>query len=340
MKNLILLLSLLWGTQLLPAQQKLQRYEFAEFGISIPFFSEAVKTTENTGRRDARTRYHFESSEKSARIVGDMYLYSQWGCQPVDTFYNQMERYAAATTGNPRAFRPLTQKSHTHYLGWTFYDATLTVDNSRDNIVRKVQAFYNGGQTLIIDVTFINEDFSGIGKEIFDEPGYQSILRPLDLPELGLRLRIRGHVVSQYDAKEKKYYLGRCDRLGTLYPFVAVERAEGNPEMLMLGELAAQRSSLGFDNVKMENLPAEGKLSRFPGGIQKVVADEKGTVSGRAIFYFFSLNGKTYKVSLFVPYGPDDNRLFFKSDREINIETAKELDLRVTELLENLEVKN
>jgi hypothetical protein len=255
----------------------------------------------------------------------------------VDTFYNMMEQFAAKDGDNPKAFRPLLQKSHTHYLGWSFYDAMLTIDNTKDNVVRQTQAFFNGSQILIIDVVFVNEDFVKIGEEIFDEPGYQSILRPLTMPELGLRLQVRGHVTSYYDKETKSYMLGRCDRLGTLYPFVTFERVEGSPNVLALGELATQRKALGFDNVKLETVPAEGKLAKFSGGISKVVADDNREVKGRAVFYYFGFNGKTYKASLYVPYGPDDNRLVFQSDREITVETAKEMDVRVLELLGTLD---
>jgi hypothetical protein len=157
------------------------------------------------------------------------------------------------------------------------------------------------------------------------------------MPELGLRLKVRGHVTSYYDKATKSYMLGRCDRLGTLYPFVTLELAEGSPNVLALGELATQRQALGFDNVKLETVPAEDKLAKFSGGISKIVADDNREVKGRAVFYYFSFNGKTYKASLYVPYGPDDNRLIFQSERVITVETAKEMDVRVLELLANLE---
>lgn len=318
-----------------PAQHTLQRYEFPEFGISIPFFKEAKKLDAKVNGSQSYIQYEYVRKDENSKIIANMYLYYDWGCSRADTFYNMMERYAATAEGNPTLFRPLTQTSHTHYLGWTFYDATLTIDNSRDNVVRKVQGFSNGSQILIIDVNFVNEDFSSIGKEIFDEPGYSSILRPLDLPKLGLRLHVRGNVTSAYDSEENSYHIGRCDRIGTIYPHVVFKQTDGDPNSLSLEVLAQMRQQTDFDKVKLETLPPEDKLARFPGGVIKVTADLVKE-NGRLVTYLFSFNNQTCKVMLVVPYGPDDNRLFFKSDREITLETAKELDVRVIELLGNL----
>lgn len=334
-KSILLLISLHLFC-IATAQHTLQRYEFPEFGISIPFFKEAGKSTLKGSGSQSFIQYAYNSEDKNAKIIANMYLYPEWGCAKADTFYNMMERYAATADGSPGKFRPLTQKSHTHYLGWTFYDAMLTIDNIRDNVVRYVQAFFNGSQILIIDVVFVNENFSAIGAEIFGDPGYSSILRPLDLPKIGLRLHVRGNVMAAYDSEKNSYHIGRCDRLGTAYPQVVFEQTEGDPNAWALEVLTQMRRETDFDKVKMETLPSQDKLARFPGGVISVTADlvkENGWMR----VYLFSFNGKSYKVSLIVPYGPDDNRLYFKSDREITVETAKEMDVRVLELLGNME---
>lgn len=319
------------------AQPKLIRYEFPEFGMSIPFFSDAVKSLNNTGKISEYISYSYESGKNDKRIIANMYLYTKAGCIPADTFYNQMERFAALADGDPKRFRPLHQISHTQYLGWSYYDAILTIDKHPDNISRVMQAYYNGAQILLIDLISVNENTAETEKEIFKDPGYRSILRPLELKSLGIRLKVRGNVAVRYGEKEKRYYLGRCDRLGTLYPVVTFESVSGDPSALALNELAVQRKDLGFDNVRLETIDAVDKLVKFKGGVTKIIADDNREVKGRAVHYFFRFNDKTYKVSLYVPYIKDDNRVYFQADREINAESAIEFDKRVLELLENLE---
>ncbi|NUM71518.1 MAG: hypothetical protein HUU43_11755 [Ignavibacteriaceae bacterium] len=336
-KKALLTSLLILFTAVSVAQPKLKRYEFPEFGMSIPFFSDAVKSLNNTGKISEYISYSYESSKNDKRIIGNMYLYTKAGCLPIDTFYNQMERFAALADGDPKRFRPLHQISHTQYLGWSYFDAILTIDKHPDNISRVVQAYYNGAQILLIDLISVNENTAEMEKEIFKDPGYRSILRPLELKSLGIRLKVRGNVAVRYAEKEKRYYLGRCDRFGTLYPVVTFESVSGDPSSLALNELAAQRKDLGFDNVRLETIDAADKFVKFKGGITKIIADDNREVKGRAFHYFFRFNDKTYKVSLYVPYIKDDNRVYFQSDREINAESAAEFDKRVMELLENLE---
>ncbi|MCB9080843.1 MAG: hypothetical protein H6555_03925 [Lewinellaceae bacterium] len=334
MRNIFFILTMVLLPLVATAGNGLKRYEFAELGLSIPFFEDAIVSKAKNQQSSEYLLYSYEQKAGDGRIIGTMHYYKDWGCMRADTFYNIMERYAANYDGSK--FRPLTQKSTTMYLGWTFYDATLTVDKVKENVIRKVQAFFNGEQCLLVDVIFINEDFAVIGNEIFDEPGYQSILRPLRLPKINLTLLVRGHVTAAYSEGEKAYVIGRCDKLGSSYPCVMLEKVQGDPAMNALGELASARALLGFDNVTLQTVEPSAKLAQFPGGIQKVIADETGETSGRGIYYFFMLGGESYKVSLLVPYGPDDNRLFFKEDRQISQATADEMDIRVLELLGNM----
>jgi hypothetical protein len=342
MKELFLsIAALLFFIQHINAQHSLRRYEFPEFGISIPFFANADSSMKDKGKIDECIQYSYQSqkaighSGKYEKIIGSLKLFPNPGCMRADSFYNMVDRYALEY--NDTKFRYLLSKAHTFYLGWSFFDITATVDKHPDNIVRKVQAFFNGEQLLIADVIFVNEDFNGIGKEIFDEPGYSSILRPLELPQLGLKLKVRGNVMAVYEKDEQKYFVGRCDKVGTLYPQIIFEYLDADPASAAISELGKERNRLGFENVKMETVTAKDKYAKFETDIHKIIADETGEMKGRAMLYLFKYAGKNYKVSAIVPYGPDDNRLFFESDRQISIETAKEMDIRILELLSNLE---
>lgn len=319
------------------AQHKLKRFEFPEFGISMPFFAESVKSIQNAGKTGEAVVYSYLSNKQNQSIAATMTLYSKIGCMPVDTFYNQMERFSAYAEGKPEMFRPLHRISHSYYLGWSFFEAIFTSDKDSENIFRNTQAFYNGSQMLIVDMVSINENSSDLGKEIFMEPGYQSILRPLELKSIGLRLKIRGNVASRFDEKEKRYYLGRCDRLGTLYPMVTFEVVTGEPSALVLAEAATQRQNHGFDNVSFETIEDKNKYKNIQGAIYKVITNDKSEIKGKIVHYFFKFNNLSYKASLYVPYIIDDNRVYMQSDREINAESAIEFDKRVMELLENPE---
>lgn len=320
------------------AQHSLKRYEFTDVGISIPFFSSANKSTQNAGKPGEYHEYIYDKKEGKSRVFGYMRHYPNLGCMVVDSLYNWLDKFATDLDGKPKSFRPLSYSCYTMPLGWTFYNSLLAVDNHPDNITRNVQAFYNGNQLLIVMVTYINENYSIVGNEIFNEPGYESILRKVEMPEIGLKLKVRGHVVCEYVKDSKAYFLGRCDKWDVKYPYVRFEKITGDPSMNALGELGNQRNIVGFDNVRMETIPNEGKLAKFPKSITKLISDYKEDAKGRLIIYFFSFGNNTYSVFAYTIYQPNDNRMLFKQDREFNLETAEEMDKRVIELFENLEI--
>lgn len=101
-------------------------------------------------------------------------------------------------------------------------------------------------------------------------------------------------------------------------------------------ELGMERTRLGHGNVSLETIPGESEYAKFAGGITKILIKEKDNY-GDILKYFFTFNNRHYAVTAYIPYGPDDNRLYFKQDRQISAETTKEMNERTLELLRNLE---
>ncbi|KAB2907827.1 MAG: hypothetical protein LC102_04475 [Ignavibacteriales bacterium] len=337
MRKIFFVAALLFSIVSVYPQYNIIRYEFPEYGIDLPFFKEAKKTIENKGKPNEVIIYSYSKELKKSKTKGYLKVFTKIGCQYSDTVYNSLVGYMKAEGTNTDYYHINLMTQLTMPFGWFYFRASGWNQDKNTPVSREVQAFYNGEQLIILDLLFLKDWDNDFIKQMFDDPGYKSILRTLELKEIGLKLKVRGHVVSSYDKKSKKYYLGRCDKLGTDYPFVVFEKVEGDPGMLALSTMAEMRKETGWGNVDIETLPAEGKFAKFVGGVTKVTAKWDKDNTGRTMVYFFKFNGKTYKVSLVVKYGPNDNHMFYKDDREFSPKNVTDFDDRVKEMLENLD---
>lgn len=336
MKKILPLCLVLLCSASVAAQYKLKRFEFPEFGISIPFFESAKKNIQEVGTINELHLYSFEEEKPDSKIFAKIWYYPRYGCSDVSQLYDKVLEFAKKYGDNNNFFRPLLLDCTTLPFGWTFFNSLLKVDNNPTNISRKVQAFYNGAQLLMVELITVNIR-PNVEDEIFDEPGYSSILRPINLSELGLRLRVRGHVQAYYDAKQSKFFIGRCDKISDVFPFVSIEKVNGDASLVALGDLANYRNELGLGAVSIETIPNTDKLAKFSGALTRIfLTFTENNAEIMASFYYFKFNGQSYKASLMVPLVPNDDRLFYKN-AQVDAEAEKEYRTRWMEMLENLE---
>ena len=322
------------------AQFETKLYEFPEYGFRIPFFARATRTVHHAGSPSERIDYHF-THEKQGKIFAWLRIYPNSGCVTADTLYNQSERYVKQYNGKPNTFRILTSNGNTYPFGWTGYFATAVVDKPGGSgylASREYQGFTNGRMLFVVGIVTQEYGFGEEIKPILEEPGYTSILMPHDLSELNLRIFTRGNVTSRYVASEKKYYIGRCDKLGTTYPFATLERLSADAASSALGYLGEARQMPAASQAEVKEMANEGDFARLTGKVYRVsylLKDENA--AGQVLSYFFTFNHSAYAATLVVPFVKNDDRVYGYQDNEIRAETVPLFDQRLREMLGTLE---
>ncbi|GAB4405232.1 MAG: hypothetical protein OHK0039_06010 [Bacteroidia bacterium] len=330
--------SLGWGTAVL-AQFETRLYEFPEYGFKIPFFADAKRTVHDAGTPSERIDYTFAYTSQG-KLYAWLRIYPQIGCLSADTLYSQSERYVRHYENNI-AFRILTSSGNTYPFGWTGYFATAVVDAASGSghiASREYQGFINGKVMFMVDIVTQEHSFADEIYPILEDPGYNSILLPQDLGELGLRISTRGNVTRRYEPSEKKYYIGRCDKLGMVYPFATFARLDSDPASAALAYLGEARQMADADDVRIETLPAEGNFSRLSGQVHRLsyhLRDD--SAEGQVLLYLFTFDSNHYVASLVVPFVQDDNKVYWYQDNEITAETVQRFDERLREMLGTIE---
>jgi hypothetical protein len=334
---LTLLLALGFSSQ---AQVETKLLEFPEYGFRIPFFAGAARTVYDGGTPAERIEYVF-SYDKKGKLYAWLRIFPNSGCITADTFYRQSERFVKQYDGKPGTFRILTSTGNTYPFGWTGYFATAVIDKpggSGHLAAREFQGFTNGRMMFMVDIITQEYSFADETRPILEEPGYTSIRIPHDLTGLNLRVFTRGNVASHYEASEKKYYLGRCDRLGTVYPFATLEGLSADAASAALGYLGEARQMAGASLAKIQELANEGDFARMTGKVYQVshpLKDENA--AGQVHSYFFTFNNRAYAATLVVPFVKNDNQVYGYQHNEIDAETVPLFDQRLRELLGTVE---
>lgn len=339
MRLLLLLLVVTCWAAPVRAQFQTQVYAFPEYGFQIPFFQKVTRTLHAAGTPQERIEYALADSSHG-KLYAFLQIFTQAGCLPVDTFYRQASQYVTHhASGAP--FRILDAQGNTYPFGWTGYFATAAIDGPYPgNFVatRDFQAFLNGQVLFIVDIISQGYNFSDVVKPILDDPGYHSILLPHELTELNIRLFTRGNVASHYDPHTHTYYLGRCDRLGTVYPHATLARLDSDPASESLQLMGQLRLRDDVRDTQVETLAPQGPLSRLSGTVYRVSYHEATPDGeGQVIHYLFTFEGSAYRASLFVPFGPDDNHVYGYQDNAIDAEDAARFDERLQAILGTLE---
>ncbi len=319
------------------AQFETKVLEFPEYGFNIPFFTKATRTVYDAGKTGERIEYTFSYKGKGT-LFAFLRIYPNAGCLPADSLYSQSERYVRQYQDN--TFRILTSHGNTYPFGWTGYFATAVVDGPGTThlATRDVQAFVNGKVLFMVDIITQQVGFRDETKPILDDPGYNSILLPHNLTELNIRLFTRGNVKSQYEASEKKYYFGRCDKLGTIYPYATFARLDSDPGSKALAVLGEARQTPGASDAKVESFPAEGTFSRLTGKVHLVSYRMKASDGeGQMLHYFFSFNNSHYEARLIVPFVKDDNKVYWYQDNAFNEKSVPLFDQRLRDMLGTIE---
>lgn len=319
------------------AQFETKVYEFPEYGFKIPFFTKATRTVYEAGKPGEYIDYTFSYTEKG-KLIAFLRIYPNAGCLPADSLYSQSERYVRQYQDN--TFRILTSHGNTYPFGWTGYFATAVIDGPRSThlATRDVQAFVNGKALFMVDIITQEFGFPDETKPILDDPGYNSILLPHNLAELNIRLFTRGNVKSQFEASEKKYYFGRCDKLGTTYPYATFARLNGDPGSMALSVLGEARQTPGASDAKIESFPAEGAFSRLTGKVHLVSYRLKESAAeGQMLHYFFTFNNSHYTAHLVVPFVKDDNKVYWYQDNEFTEKSVPLFDQRLRDMLGTIE---
>lgn len=319
------------------AQFSTKTLEFPEYGFKIPFFSDATRTVHNPGTESEQIEYRFEYSG-NGNLFAFLRIFPRVGCLSADSLYSQSERYVKQNPEKP--FRMLHATGNTYPFGWTGYFASAVIDDTRGShlATREVQTFLNGRVLFMVDIISQGTSFADETRPILEEPGYNSILLPHDLTGLNLRLYSRGHVVSRYEPTEKKYYLGRCDKLGTTYPHATLERLEADPASTALNALANARQTAGISGAALEELPNTNRLNRLTGTTYRLSYNlESAGIAGQRVHYFFTFQGRHYLATLTVPFMADDNRVYWYQDNAINEESVVLFEDRLLDMLGTLE---
>lgn len=320
-----------------PAQFNTKTLEFPEYGFRIPFFEAATRTLSEAGTIRECLEYRFADSTKG-KLFATLKVYPRAGCMLADSFYSSMARYTRHHPQQP--FRILTSSGNTYPFGWTGYFATAAIDGTGTSFLatREVQGFTNGQVLFTVDIISQEYNFSKEVFPILEDPGYNSILLPHNLDKLNLRVFTRGNVASQYEPSQKSYYLGRCDRLGTPYPYATFALLDGEPATSSLLLMSQTRQRSGVSNLSLDQLPPEGRFSRFSGPVYQVSYTEKAEgAEGMFTHYLFTFHGSHYEVFLAVPFGPNDDHLYGYQKNEITTETARIFDERLREILGTVE---
>lgn len=313
--------------------------EFPEYGFKIPFFTSATRTVYNAGKPGELIEYAFQYTQKG-KLFAFLRIYPRVGCFQADTMYAQFERFTRNYDNNPAAFRILTSNGNTYPFGWSGYTATAVIDGPRSSPIatRDIQAFTNGKVMFSVDVISQEFNFADATKPILEDPGYNSIFLPHNFTELNIRIFTRGNVGSQYEASEKKYYLGRCDKIGSLYPYATFERLGAGPASAALGLLGEARQTSGVSDAKVEDFAPEGKFSRMTDKVYKVsYRFEVPDATGQMIHYCFTFNNSHYLASLVVPFVKDDGKIYWYQDNEFTEESVQLFDERLQEMLGGME---
>lgn len=313
--------------------------EFPEYGFKIPFFKSATRTVYDAGKPEERIEYAFSYTQKG-KLFAFLRIYPRAGCYRADSLYAQYERFTRQYEDKPTTFRILTSNGNTYPFGWSGYTATAVIDGPRSTPVatRDIQAFTNGKVMFSVDVISQEFNFSNETKPILEDPGYNSIFLPHNFTELNLRIFTRGNVSSQYVPSEKKYYVGRCDKLGSLYPYATFERLGADPASSALGLLGEARQTSGVSDAKVEEFAPEGQFSRMTGKVYKVSFRQKASdADGRMIHYCFTFNNSHYRASLVVPFVKDDGKVYSYQDNEFTESSVPLFDERLREMMGSVE---
>ncbi len=313
--------------------------EFPEYGFKIPFFTNATRTVYNAGKPGELIEYAFQYTQKG-KLFAFLRIYPRVGCFQADTMYAQFERFTRNYDNNPTAFRILTSNGNTYPFGWSGYTATAVIDGPHSSHIaaRDIQAFTNGKVIFSVDVISQEVNFSDVTKPILEDPGYNSIFLSHNFTELNIRIFTRGNVGSQYEPSEKKYYLGRCDKIGSLYPYATFERLDADPASAALGLLGEARQTSGVSDAKVEDFVPEGKFSRITDKVYKVsYRFEVPDATGQMIHYCFTFNNSHYLASLVVPFVKDDGKVYSYQDNEFTEESVQLFEERLQEMLGGME---
>lgn len=334
--QIILSLSFTWPVT---AQFETKLYEFPKYGFQIPFFVKHKQFHTNKGKPDELIEYIFEDTLKR-RTYARLAIYPNVGCTVSDSFYAQSERYVKYHPQRP--FRITTSAGVTYIMGWMEFSANATVDipggGPSKPPYREVQCYTNGRVMVLIDIIWQEEGYVKEYKRIMEDPGFRSILLPVPMPAIQLKFFVRGNVTSLYEAKEKTYYLGRCDKLGTMYPYVTVRRIDGSVASNALATLGEARKTPGISDAKLETKENQGPLSKLDGPLHSVSYQLSATDSkGMRVHYYFSFRQKIYELMLSLPFMPNDNKLYWWQKNEFTTEHLPIFDERIVEWLQTME---
>ncbi|MCZ2458471.1 MAG: hypothetical protein LC128_02500 [Chitinophagales bacterium] len=345
---ILLAFTLIFSAQSQEKKFFLKEYSFDKYGFKIPFYSRAELNKTNVGKSNELVEYSFIHSTKYEYLGAKLRIYPNAGCQRVDSFYASVERYAKAMDSVPDAFGVYMSGSYTGPFGWTYYRLSGG-DNyqkyRRDyRYSRDILAATNGKIIFIADiiVSKLNEDKNV--EQILDDPGFSSLPVPVTLDKYKLKMNLKGNVTATYNDKDKSYWIGRCDRLGTVYPYARLIKMPSPPSESEINKyLASLKSDAKKTKVEYSEITSDTLLKNMKGKVfrvayqEKVKYDEKTEAQTQFVLYFFSVDGIGYKTELYIPFVKEDNMVMLKSDQgEINEKYVPGYESRLREFIGSL----
>ncbi|OQY91906.1 MAG: hypothetical protein B6D37_15640 [Sphingobacteriales bacterium UTBCD1] len=346
---ILLAFTLIFSAQ---AQEKkffLKEYSFDKYGFKIPFYSRAELNKTNVGKSNELVEYSFIYSTKYEYLGAKLRIYPNAGCQRVDSFYASVERYAKAMDSVPDAFGVYMSGSYTGPFGWTYYRLSGG-DNyqkyRRDyRYSRDILAATNGKIIFIADIIVSKLDENKNVKQILDEPGFSSLPLPVTLDKYKLKMDIKGNVGVEYNNEDKAYWIGRCDKLGSVYPFAKlVKTGAPVPESEINKYLASLKNDNKKTKIEYADISKDTLLKNINGKISRIsyqekinYNDEKAETQTQVVLYFFTINGIGYKTELYVPFVKNDNiRILDKEVNNIDEKSVPGFESRLREFIGTL----
>ncbi len=345
---ILLAFTLIFSAQ---AQEKkffLKEYSFDKYGFKIPFYSRAELNKTNVGKSNELVEYRFTSEEKYKYLYASLKIYPNAGCWNVDSFYTMAKRYAEILNDVPDAFRVYMFFSGSGTFGWSYIYLTGGDNYQKykkdDRYSREVLGATNGKVAFLVDIISSGYNETENEKQIIRDPGFSSLPLPVTLDKYKLKMDLKGNVTAAYNDKDKSYWIGRCDRLGTVYPYARlVKMGAPVPE----SEINKYLTSLKGDNkktkVEYSEITNDTLFKNMKGKVfrvayqEKVKYDEKTEAQTQYVLYFFTVDGIGYKTELYIPFVKEDNMVMLKSDQgEINEKYVPGYESRLREFIGTL----
>jgi hypothetical protein len=319
------------------AQFDTKTYEFPEYGFSVPFYAAAAKNTTTD-----YIEYNFEQGS-SDKLFASLRIYPNFGCDRPDSIYSYFYRYTKTFQDNTEAFQLLSAWGRTSALGWSMFDAMAKNDSGKYTS-RSVKVIYNGKMLAVLDIVtqIMGSSYKGTNvDEIVDNFFKNPIPEPYVIEPLNLKLLLNGNLRGEYQQEEKRYYLSRCDKLGTEYPYVTFEYALKSPQEMEFDLLEIIEFNPEVEDFDTKKIYAVEQFSHIKGSIYQVsikLNSELG--AGQKIYYFFNFNNRNYQICITVPFVQDDGMETLSISNQFDEDSAEIFAEKIEELISKIQKIN